>query len=164
MKKLLIVAGLLALAVQARAHVIAKLDNSLSLDPVLARDFTDGIWMAGNKFPGLNLEDTGRNDAVIASLNPVYLHGINGGNQSAGLVIDIPLGNAALLGLNGILHGITSSAPNLSLPPWLQQVSNYTSIEVGGSYNFMRQFGYLKPWLATVGAQVKIPLGPGSTL
>ncbi len=170
MKKI-IIAGMFLEAVifcsQANAadRYVGKLDlNWGSAAAVMSRDYTDGIWMGGLEVQAFKLEDASQQDKEIAYLAPQYLHGVNGNNQTLGLALGIPVGTDLITGINGVLGFLSKNAPQITLPPVAQEISNILTIEVSGGYNFARQFGYLKPWLATVGAEVRYPIGAGTKL
>ncbi|MDE2102020.1 MAG: hypothetical protein KGL39_32540 [Patescibacteria group bacterium] len=149
----------------AADRYVGKLDlNWGSPAAVLARNYTDGIWMAGVEVQAFQLQDASQGDKEIAYLAPQYLHGIQGNNQTLGLAIGVPVGNDVINAINGVMGFMSKNAPMITLPPVAQEISNVLTIEVGGGYNFARQFGYLKPWLATVGAEVRYPIGSGAKL
>ena len=154
---------LLLTPVAAEAALVGQLNKSLNLMPAMSRDYTDGFWMAGIEYQAWSLYDT-KNGSELLYVAPQYLHGIEGHNQSASVILGVPVGSALISGLNGILQGLTTAAPEINIPGWLSNLSNYTSIEVGGGYNFMPMYSYIKPWFATIGATVKIPIGSGAKL
>jgi hypothetical protein len=156
---------LLLTPVAADSALVGTFNKSLDLEPVLARDFTDGFWMAGDQYRAWGLVDTARSGSpTVFFLAVQYLHGIDGNNQSAGFSIGFPIGNTTIAVVNAVVKGIQADADPVVVPGWLQNVSNYTTVQAGGGYNFIPMFNYIKPWFADFSLAVKVPFGPGSSL
>lgn len=171
MKRILLVLGLMAVANLAGAALVGKLDlNPSDITPIGGRNFTDGFWVAGIKDPLWNLGDTTAGKTIL-NVGPVYAHGINGNNQSIGAFLGFPIGDLGMT-VDKLLQLFSPQIVKsyADLPPWLQDVGNWTSLDVAPIYNLNPGFGYVKGGLfgirnlyGYIGGSLKIPWGPGST-
>ena len=163
--KSMIVALLLCLPGVARSALVGQFNTGFEFEPVLARNFTDGYWMAGDQYRAWGLKDTAQTGSpTVFFVAGQYLHGINGGNQSVSLSLGIPVGTTAIAVINTVIQGLQADAGTLVIPPWILAAQNYTTVQIGGGYNALPEFSYIKPWFATFSLAVKIPIGAGATL
>ena len=151
--------GLLFLPSRSRAAWTGRLDLSPDFSAVMARDYTDGFWMAGTEKPLWSLSNNG---SEVFYLAPQYLHGIEGGNQAAAIAIGLPISDGArlLMGATGKLF----SSSGIVLPGWTQVAAQALDIELSEGYNFIPQYSYIKPWFATFAFVIRVPLGSGAKL
>ena len=101
--KSMLVALLLCLPGVARSALVGQFNTGFEFEPVLARNFTDGYWMAGDQYRAWGLKDTAQTGSpTVFFVAGQYLHGINGGNHAAVV--------AVVATANGVGHNCCADA------------------------------------------------------
>lgn len=129
-----------------------SIDTGMDLNTVGAYDFNNGQWLSGFSKELFPVTKDGKKIAYLAAEQLFNIS--EAGKGSFGMAFGVPTGPVTSL----LQEWTVKLVPSSKLPPWVMTLSEWTSFEVGAGYRFFGSSPDTKPWVYTIGGQVRIPL------